>query len=93
MKYGMDGKEKEEWGTMRTLLDFENAVLDLFENNRITFEGAKTVLWTLLAIYEDELIEEPHRRETIINNIERQKEQLLVNILPAGCQTNRIRLA
>jgi hypothetical protein len=39
-------------------------------------------LWTLLAaIYEDELIEEPHRRETIIENIERQKEQLLVNIL------------
>ena len=38
---------------MRTLLDFENAVLDLFENNRITIEGAKTVLWMLLAaIYE-----------------------------------------
>ena len=58
--------------------------LDLleFENNRITIQGAKTVLWTLLAaIYEDELIEEPHRRETIISNIERQKEQLLVNIL------------
>jgi hypothetical protein len=67
---------------MRTLLDFENAVLDLFENNRITTEGAKTVLWTLLAaIYEDELIEEPQRRETIIENIERQKELLLVNIL------------
>jgi len=28
-----------------------------------------------------ELIEEPQRRETIIENIERQKEQLLVNIL------------
>ena len=67
---------------MKTLQDFENAVLDLFENNRITTEGAKTVLWTLLAaIYEDELIEEPHRRETIISNIERQMEQLLVNIL------------
>jgi hypothetical protein len=52
---------------MRTLLDFEIAVLDLFENNRITIEGAKTVLWTLLAaIYEDELIEEPHRREIIM---------------------------
>ncbi|MGA9154735.1 MAG: hypothetical protein WBZ36_29480 [Candidatus Nitrosopolaris sp.] len=63
---------------MRTLLDFENAVLDLFENNRITIEGAKTVLWTLLAaIYEDELIEEPHRRDTIISNIEQQKELLL----------------
>ena len=60
---------------MRTLLDFENAVLDLFENNRITIEGAKIVLWTLLAaIYEDELIEEPYRRETIISNIEKQKE-------------------
>ena len=62
---------------MRTLLDFENAVLDLFENNRITVQDAKTVLWTLLsAVYEDELIEEPQRRETIIENIERQKEQL-----------------
>jgi hypothetical protein len=70
---------------MITLLDFENAVLDLFENNRITIEGAKTVLWTLLAaIYEDELIkkiEEPHHREIIISNIEKQKELLLENIL------------
>jgi uncharacterized DUF497 family protein len=65
-----------------TLLDFENAILDLFEKNRLTIQDAKTVLWTLLtAIYEDELIEEPQRRETIIGNIERQKEQLLVNIL------------
>jgi hypothetical protein len=67
---------------MRTLLDFENAILDLFEKNRITIQDAKIVLWTLLTgIYEDELIEEPQRRETIIENIERQKEQLLVNIL------------
>jgi hypothetical protein len=42
----------------------------------------RLLLWTLLtAIYEDELIEEPQRRETIIENIETQKEQLLVNIL------------
>ena len=42
----------------------------------------RAVLSTLLAaIYEDELIEEPHSRETIISNIERQKEQLLVNFL------------
>ena len=69
-------------GTMRTLLDFENAILDLFEKNRITIQDAKIVLWTLLtAIYEDEFIEEPQRRETIIENIEKQKEQLLVNIL------------
>ena len=67
---------------MRTLLDFENAILDLFEKNRITIQDAKIVLWTLLtAIYEDELIEEPQHRETIIEDIERQKEQLLVNIL------------
>jgi hypothetical protein len=67
---------------MLRLLDFENAILDLFEKNRITIQDAKTVLWTLLtAIYEDELIEEPQRRENIIENIERQKEQLLVNIL------------
>jgi hypothetical protein len=50
--------------------------------SRIIVEDAKIVLWALLtAIYEDELIEEPYRRETIIENIERQKEQLLVNIL------------
>ena len=67
---------------MRTLLDFENAILDLFEKNRITIQDAKTVLWTLLtAICEDELIEEPQRRENIIENIEIQQEQLLVNIL------------
>jgi uncharacterized DUF497 family protein len=63
-------------------LDFENAILDLFEKNRITIQDAKIVLWTILtAIYEDELIEEPERREIIINNIERQKELLLINIL------------
>jgi hypothetical protein len=68
--------------TARTLLDFENAILDLFEKNRITIQDAKTVLWTLLtAIYEDELIGEPQRREDVIEIIERQKEQLLVNIL------------
>jgi hypothetical protein len=49
---------------MLTLLDFENAILDLFEKNRITIQDAKVVLWTLLtAIYEDELVEEPERRE------------------------------
>jgi len=68
--------------TARTMLDFENDILDLFEKNRITIQDAKIVLWTLLtAIYEDELIEEPQHRETIIEDIERQKEQLLVNIL------------
>ena len=65
-----------------TLLDFENAILDLFEKNRITIQDAKIVLWTILtAIYEDELVEEPECREIIINNIQRQKEQLFVNIL------------
>jgi hypothetical protein len=49
--------------TARTPLDFENAILDLFEKNRITIQDAKIVLWTLLtAIYEDELIEESHHR-------------------------------
>jgi hypothetical protein len=67
---------------MLTLLDFENAILDLFEKNRIPVQDAKIVLWTILtAIYEDELVEESERREIIIENIERQKEQLLVNIL------------
>jgi len=37
-----------------------------FEKNRITIEAAKIVLWTILtAIYEDELIDELQRRETI----------------------------
>jgi hypothetical protein len=34
--------------TARTLLDFEYAIMDLFEKNRITTQDAKTVLWTLL---------------------------------------------
>jgi len=49
-KYGV-GK----W-LLEPLLEFENAILDLFEKNRITIQDAKTVLWTLLTdIYEDEL--------------------------------------
>jgi hypothetical protein len=64
--------------TARTLY-FENTILDLFEKNTITIQDVKIVLWTLLtAIYEDELIEDPQRRETIIENIERQKEELLL---------------
>jgi hypothetical protein len=56
---------------MLTLLDFENAILDLFEDNRIHVQD---VLWIILtAIYNNELVEEPERREIIINNIERQK--------------------
>jgi hypothetical protein len=67
---------------MLTLLDFENAILDLFEDNRIPVQDAKIVLWTVLtAIYEYELVEESERRETIIENIERQKELLLENVL------------
>ena len=67
---------------MLTLLEFENAILDLFENNRIPVQDAKIVLWTILtAIYNNELVEEPERREIIINNIERQKDLLLINIL------------
>jgi hypothetical protein len=65
-----------------TLLGLENAILDLFEKNRVTVDGAKTALWQLLtALYEDELIEEPHRLEIIISNIEQQKELLLENFL------------
>jgi hypothetical protein len=42
----------------------------------------KIVLWTILtAIQEDELVEEPERREIIISNIERQKELLLITFL------------
>jgi len=65
-----------------TLLDFENAILDLFEDNRIPVQDAKIVLWTILtAIYNNELVEEPERREIIISNIDRQKDLLLINIL------------
>jgi hypothetical protein len=73
---------KNYWRSKREEITRAFGTLDLFEKNRITIQDAKTVLWTLLtAIYEDELIQEPQRRETIIENIERQKEQLLVNIL------------
>jgi hypothetical protein len=64
-----------------TCVELENAILDLFEKNKITIQDSKIILWTLLtAIYEDELIEEPDRREIIISNIERQKDNLLLNI-------------
>jgi hypothetical protein len=64
-----------------TYVELENAILDLFEKNKITIQDGKVILWTLLtAIYEDELIEEPLRREIIISNIERQKDNLLLNI-------------
>jgi hypothetical protein len=44
--------------TARTLY-FENAILDLFEKNRINIQDATIVLWTILtAIYEVELIED-----------------------------------
>ncbi|MFY9797321.1 MAG: hypothetical protein WAK17_10095 [Candidatus Nitrosopolaris sp.] len=67
---------------MLTLLDFENAMLDLFEDNRIPVQDVKIVLWTILtAIYNNELVEEPERREIIISDIERQKELLFTNIL------------
>jgi hypothetical protein len=67
---------------MLTLLDFENAMLHLFEDNRIPVQDAKIVLWTILtAIYNNELVEEPERREIIISHIERQKELLFTNIL------------
>ena len=36
---------------MLTLLDFENAVLDLFEDNRIPVQDAKIVLWTILTAH------------------------------------------
>ena len=68
--------------TPKTLLELENAILDQFEKNRITIDIGKTACWQILAaLYEDELIEEPHRRETIIENIERQKDLLFENIL------------
>jgi hypothetical protein len=57
---------------MLTLLDSGNAILDLLEDNRIPVQDAKIVLWTILtAIYNNELVEEPERREIISSNIER----------------------
>jgi len=34
----------------------------------------------LTAIYNNELIQEPHRREEIVSNIEKQKDNPLLNI-------------
>ena len=70
------------------VIDIEDALLPQFlfffgfaiiglssEDNRIPVQDAKIVLWTILtAIYNNELVEEPERREIIINNIERQKD-------------------
>ncbi|MGC2575901.1 MAG: hypothetical protein WA364_30735 [Candidatus Nitrosopolaris sp.] len=65
-----------------SLLELEDAILDLFVKNRITVDIAKTSCWQLLsALYENELIEEPQRREEIISNIYKQTDTLLVNIL------------
>jgi len=51
-------------------------------NGRDAVQDAKIVSWTILtAIYNNELVEEPERREIIISNIERQKDLLLINIL------------
>jgi hypothetical protein len=59
------------------LTSLENAILDLFEDNRIPVQDAKIVLWTILtAIYNNELVEEPERREIIINNIEQYYNKL-----------------
>jgi hypothetical protein len=58
--------------TAKTLLDFENAILNLFEKNRITIETANFITDNMVtAIYEDELIEEPQNLETIISIIEK----------------------
>jgi hypothetical protein len=41
MKYAVDGGENG----LLELLDFENAILDLFEKNRINIQDAQTVLF------------------------------------------------
>jgi hypothetical protein len=62
------------------------ATLSLFPNMSLQAMGYMVygdISFTrlLTAIYEDELIEVPHGREPIIENIQRQKKQFLVNIL------------
>jgi hypothetical protein len=43
---------------------------------------AKIILWTLLAaVYERDQIKHPSYRNIIIDNIEQQKQYLLLNIL------------
>ena len=65
-----------------SLLELEDAILDLFVKNNITVDISKTACWQILpTIYNNELIQEPHRREEIISNIEKQKDNLLLNIL------------
>jgi malate synthase len=50
-------------------------------NGRDAVQDAN-ISWTILtAIYNNELVEEPERREIIISNIQRQKDLLLINIL------------
>jgi len=67
---------------VESLLELEDAILNLFLKHNITVDIAKASCWQLLsALYENELIEEPQSRETIVENIERQKDNLLINIL------------
>jgi hypothetical protein len=72
-------KERERKMTTNRRYPYQPARLACVELENAIQDG-KVILWTLTAIYEDELIEEPHRREIFISNIERQKDNLLLNI-------------
>lgn len=66
---------------LKTLLEFENAILDLFIDNKITDEVSEKLIWQLLmSFYRDELIKRPQNREAIIETIEKQKDTLLLNV-------------
>ena len=62
--------------TARPLPNFENAILDLFEKNRITIHDAKIVLWILLTAIccaytfklEDDALTENKTMEIVMNN-------------------------
>jgi len=56
--------------------------LIIFGNILLYYSSILTAYINRLASHgQKKLIEEPQRREAVIENIERQKEQLLVNIL------------
>ena len=74
--------EKESRNHQGPILDLQNDIIDWLEKREICPDCATITLWSALSsLYENQLIEEPQNRETIISNIEKQKELLLLNIL------------
>jgi hypothetical protein len=73
-------EEKEK--SCLQILDFQNDVIDLLQKKDICLNCVKIILWSILgAIFEEQLIEDPQCRGTIIQDIEKGKEMMLLNIL------------